>query len=170
MSTRSAIMIKVRPEHIGQTMKFNESKLPVPLQSWGEYEACDDKCKEVKIEHPYLAIYCHSDGYPEGVGKVLKETFPDYDTALNLIIGGDCSFVWYDGVRHYANRSSEEWRYLVPKQGDKPEEIYPYIDSEYCYLITPEDGWKVNDYEGGSVNIGTEEEPKNVPAPIFKEY
>lgn len=169
MSIRSAIIIKVRPEDIGKKMKFDPSKLPVSLDKW-YYDTSRDKSKEIVIEKEYIGIYCHSDGYPTGVGNALKEKFNDYDTILNLIIGGACSYVWFDGVRRYADRKGERWNYLQPKQGDTPEEIYTHINSQYCYLFTRECGWRVNDYNNGEKNIGTEENPDIIPAPIFKYY
>lgn len=38
-----------------------------------------------------LQIYCHWDGYPEGVGQDLLDDFNSYDEALKLILEGDHS-------------------------------------------------------------------------------
>ena len=38
-----------------------------------------------------VSIYCHFDGYIEGVGRTLKAHYNDKDKALNLIEGGDIS-------------------------------------------------------------------------------
>jgi hypothetical protein len=114
--------------------------LPVPLQGWDEYdeETAKDFSKQVTLNKPYLGIYCHWSGYPSDVGKVLKEKFSKYEDILNLLVGGDCSFICSDGVRHYANRTSEEWKWIKPKKADSPSEIAEHTDHEYAYLF--EDG------------------------------
>ena len=46
----------------------------------------------IKTEEPaYSAIYCHWDGYPEGVGKTLKEHYSDPLKAHCLIGRGSLS-------------------------------------------------------------------------------
>lgn len=147
MSTRCAIIIKVKDEDLGKIKKFDKDKLPngVKLAEWNCYgkEIGNEMSREVELTKPYIGIYCHNDGYLDGVGKVLKESFNDYETALNLVVGGSCSIVWYDVVRHYANRKGEEWNYIKPKEGDTPMEIESHIGHNgYVYLL--EDGeWRV---------------------------
>ena len=145
MSTRSVIIVKVRKEDIGKEMKFNEALLPIPLDKW-DYEDLDGNvwrreggknlCEPVVINEQYLAIYCHWDGYPSGVGAVLKEKFLDYHSVLNLVIGGACSALHSASVRHYANREGEQWDYLKPTQGKTQKEVLePFGWSEYAYLF-----------------------------------
>jgi len=172
MSTRSCIIVKVRPSQAGQVVKFNEKNLPVAQEAWefkdlnGEFfrsEVDEDKAKEVELKEKYIGIYCHSDGYPSGVGKVLKDLFNNYENALNLVVGGDCSFVWFDGVRRYATREGEEWKYLQPKQGKTPKTICnKMLGIEYCYLFDEENGeWLMSDMYAGKGKFkaytGTEE-------------
>ena len=130
MSTRSMIIIKVKPEHIGKTIKFNAKKLPVKLTGWGS-EKVRSKCKPTVLEKPYIGIYCHWDGYPSDVGSTLVDNFADYDTALNLIAGGYCSIVSDGEVRHYANRYGEKWDWIKPMQSDTPpicsSVLYAYV-------------------------------------------
>lgn len=142
MSTRSSIIIKVRKEDIGKFKKFDPSLLPVKLSNWDCYgeQISKEMSRKVKLTKPYIGIYCHSDGYPDGVGRVLKSTFPTYEQALNLVVGGDCSVVWDDEVRHYANRSGEDWKWVKPKLGDTPAKVYEKIDCQYSYLLD-ENGW-----------------------------
>lgn len=144
MSTRSCIIVHVKDEDLKKIKKFNPTILPLPQNNWDFLEEADkDKCGKITLNKPYIGIYCHYDGYIEGVGLALKEKFNDYKTALNLIIGGDCSFVSLDGIRRYSTRRCEEWKYIKPSRGMTPKEIYGnYIDHEYCYLF--ENGeWKV---------------------------
>ena len=145
MSTRSCIIVKVRKEDIGKEMKFNEALLPIPLDNWDckdfdgnvyRKEGGKNLCKPVVINEQYLAIYCHWDGYPSGVGAELKEHFTDYQKALNLVIGGSVSALDSRYVRHYANRQGEKWDYLKPTQGKTQKEVLkPFDWSEYAYLF-----------------------------------
>ena len=144
MSTRSCIILKVRKEDLGKVKKFNEKLLPITLKTWKE-EWCDEsskeKSEEVTLKKEYIGIYCHWDGYPSGVGAVLKEKFTDYDSILNLIVGGYCSSVWYDGIKHYANRKRMKWGDIKPNQGDTQKKVlnnYSWI--EYAYLFDEERG------------------------------
>lgn len=45
----------------------------------------------LKEDNKYLAVYCHHDGYPDGVGKTLVENYSDYDMALQLVKHGNIS-------------------------------------------------------------------------------
>jgi len=145
MSTRSAIIIKVKREDIGKAVKFDKAKLPTKLSEWtcySEKEVGEEKSKEVTLDKPYIGIYCHSDGYFDGVGEVLKELYTDYDKVLNLIVGGYCSVVWFDETRHYANCDCEYWDNIKPIKGDTANEVANHIDHNgYVYLF--DDGeWK----------------------------
>jgi hypothetical protein len=145
MSTRSAIIIKVKREDIGKVVKFYKAKLPTKLSEWtcySEKEVGEEKSKEVTLDKPYIGIYCHSDGYFDGVGEVLKELYTDYDKVLNLIVGGHCSVVWFDETRHYANRNGEEWANIKPRKGDTANNVASHIGHNgYVYLF--DDGeWK----------------------------
>jgi hypothetical protein len=146
MSTRSVIIVKVRKEDIGKKVEFNEYLLPVPLDNWdckdpitGEVwrkEGGKNLCEPVVFNEQYIAVYCHWDGYPSGVGAELKEHFTDYQKALNLVIGGAVSAIDSAYVRHYANRQGEKWEYLKPTQGKTQREVLkPFGWSEYAYLF-----------------------------------
>ena len=157
MSTRSCIILKVRKEDIGKVMKFNEGLLPKPLDKWQEKdhegkvwrdETEQDKCQPVEIGNQFIGIYCHWDGYPDGVGSELVEHFKDYNSILNLILGGSCSSINGGVVRHYANRQGEEWEYLVPSQGKSQTELARVGRSslaEYAYSFDEATGWKCAD-------------------------
>ena len=135
MGTRSNIIIKVKKEDIGRVVKFNARKLPLKRLDWSVYgeEKKREFSQPVTLENEYVGIYCHWDGYPEGVGKVLKDKFNTYEKALNLIAGGWCSSVDYEGVRHYANRNNEDWEYIKPAQMKKPGVVAGW--TEYAYVF-----------------------------------
>lgn len=151
MGTRSNIIIKVKKEDIGRVVKFNTRKLPLKKLGWSLYGEANKRefSKPITLEKNYIGIYCHWDGYPDGVGKVLLEKFNDYEKALNLVSGGWCSSVDFDGVRHYANRNGEEWEEIKPSQTDElsivcgwTEYAYVFQDGEWYYgkVIWHDDG------------------------------
>lgn len=154
MSTRSFIIVKVRKEDIGKTMKFNEGLLPKPLDNWQDKdregnvwrdETGQNLCQPVEIKDQFIGVYCHWDGYPDGVGAELLTHFRDYNSVLNLIIGGSCSAINNGVVRHYANRQKEKWNYLVPSQGKSQTELARVGRgswAEYAYVFDEATGWK----------------------------
>lgn len=148
MSTRSFIILKVRKEDIGKEISFNPENLPVPVKEWSN-EKGNELSQPVKIEKEYIGIYCHWDGYREGVGAALKAKFTDYDAILNLIVGGSCSCITDEYVCRYGNRAGEEWEYIDPWQGnDKNEQ--PDCWQEYVYLFEEGKGWRCLDVYGKS--------------------
>lgn len=82
-----------------------------------------------------ISVYCHWDGYPEGVGKQLLDIFPDgTDSALveEFINEGDrstveisykawrgeeCPPVSHEGVAHFFNGDIQNWGYLYTREG-----------------------------------------------------
>lgn len=154
MATRSCVIIKVRPEDIGKMLKFDEKKLPngVKLDQWvykdsdgsiWRDETGDEHSDSVKLQNAYIGIYCHWDGYIKGgVGDSLKAKFNSYDEVMNLIVGGFCSAIEDDRVRHYANRGKPDqrliydaWNDIKPVQGGSQVDVYRHINCEHVYLF-----------------------------------
>ena len=77
-----------------------------------------------------LQIYCHWDGYPEGVGQDLLDDFNSYDKALELILEGDHSTPY----EPYTGRG-EDWVSNRPDQRTEPicyeEYLYVFKDGEW---------------------------------------
>ena len=134
MSTNSNIIVKVNKSDIGSTALFDASKLDVPEVYWGKAIGNEKGVeKPVEITEEYIGIYCHWDGYLDGVGKALKEHFNTYDKALNLVLGGSCSAIGNNGgIVRYATREGEEWDFVKPKQSDNPISL---AKEEYNYLF-----------------------------------
>lgn len=109
MSTRSNIAILLRPED-----RNKDFKTP-----WGEVVNANGK--------KYLYVYCHNDGYPEGVGADLINMFDGdkYEKALKYILMGD---------RSTTDLSYWEWRgeQCAPRAADTEEEMY---QNDYLYVI-----------------------------------
>lgn len=152
MSTPSRIILKVRNEDIGRKVKFDPSKLPTPLEEWYETDENgrvwldqrgEDLCKEVTLKGPYIGIYCHWDGHLESVGAELFENYNDYETALNLIVGGFCSGIACGHVKHYANRQAAlvgGWKDIKPIQGSI-KKMRNTLYGQYEYIFDNET-WK----------------------------
>lgn len=114
MSTRSNISIKIKDEDLGRQITHLSDNTVVTLGK-------------------YMTIYCHSDGYVDGVGKALYDEYNSYEKVLNLILEGDCSSI---GVPYY------KWeKYSDNKPKGSMER--PKINEEYLYVF--EDGeWYVS--------------------------
>lgn len=108
MSTRSCIIVKVNKEDIGKVKSFQESLIK-GLESWGNGEAKDGYFPNVTLHGQYIAVYCHWDGYLEGVGAELKEHYNTYEKALNLVLGGSISSINNGNVKYYTMRKGEDW-------------------------------------------------------------
>ena len=103
MSTRSNIYLKLKPETLGTTIKFDATKLPEPE---GDREF---PIKDVVVpqDAKYMRIYHHWDGYVTGVGDTLNRYFKDYDTILNLLAMGDMSSI-NDRITSYQGWRNED--------------------------------------------------------------
>ena len=142
MSTKSRIIVRVKKDDIGKEMKFDSSVIGINDVFFDSRKV--DLTEKVKIECPYLSVYCHSNGYLDGVGSALKESVDTYDKALNLVIGGDMSILDKNSVVRYAKRVGEEWQYIKPKQnflfGNMFDEMVDYIylfeDGKWRYMYT----------------------------------
>ena len=113
MSTRICIIVKVNKENIGKVKTFKKSLIK-GLESWGNGEAKDGFFPKITLHGQYIAIYCHWDGYLEGIGKELKDNYNTYEKALNLVLGGSISSIENGNVRYYTMRKGEEWTSIEP--------------------------------------------------------
>ena len=121
MSTRSNIAILLRPEDRNKNFET----------PWGQTVNANGK--------KFLYVYCHNDGYPEGVGADLHNMFDDgdYDEALEYILMGD---------RSTTDLSYWGWRRekCEPYAADTEEEMY---QEDYLYIIEEVNGsLKVRQY------------------------
>ena len=141
MSTNSRIIVKINKNDLGKTMVFNKKLVTPKISDWSEYGEKPIRRRETPVElnDNYISIYCHWDGYIKGVGNALKKCFNTYEKALNLCLGGNCSYIATDSVRRYHDRASENPSWNLPKQANSVKDIE---FEEYTYLF--ENGhWKV---------------------------
>lgn len=96
MSTRSWISIQIISEDIGKKRRFNPELLPLKLDIHSVWEKdIEYHLPEVELSN-FLTTYCHMDGYPSGVGRILLADYNSYEKALNLILGGYYSTICGD--------------------------------------------------------------------------
>lgn len=83
------------------------------------------------------SVYCHWDGYPECVGKMLKESYSEIEVS-HLISNGDFSGLKRNpkAIEFYAQRGDKDVGYI-----EHAEDEWPDYGQEYEYLLTRE-GWK----------------------------
>lgn len=144
MATRSTICVVLRKEDIGKTMSFDLSKLPKDYKYKQGDECNIEDMPQVTLTKPILEIYHHWDGYPEGVGKTLLKDFNDYDTILNLLLGGDASTINGGVCQYYAWRN-EDWESVKPKCVEEAycseEYVYKFEDGVWSFMHWDESEW-----------------------------
>lgn len=90
------------------------------------------------------AIYCHHDGYPSGVGEVLRKYYTNPDEAEKLMKLGDLSVLgtWYD-----ESLSKLSWDYF--NMDEKKKEKYNALskDMTITYKSRGEDGVDARTYD-----------------------
>lgn len=101
MSTRSRIGIILKKEDLNKT--FNCPDTP------------EGKEYAVKTYGRLMSVYCHNDGYIDGVGLDLSEMFPEndpgtYDKLLKYITKGDRT----TSTVSYIEWRNEPWNYVQP--------------------------------------------------------
>lgn len=87
------------------------------------------RVKRVKLSQ-YLEIYCHFDGYVDGVGRCLIENFETYEKALNLVLCGDHSSI-INGTLPYVALGECKWKECEPKKYNS----IPEVTENYQYLF-----------------------------------
>lgn len=134
MATRSTIVLKVRKEDIGKTLKFNSTKLPHGKTYTNEFPF-----GEVTIKGEYMEIYHHWDGYIEGVGHTLLTEFGDYDSVLNLLLMGDMSSINGNEVVSYHGWRNEDVPPRFYDEEPKVKEEYKYVFKDGEWYVTEAD-------------------------------
>lgn len=129
MSTRSTIVLQIPTDRNGKTYKY---------KGGGEHATPDTT---IPSDAKYVEVYCHFDGYVEGVGKKLKDDYSKgFDDAMErLVCGGDMSS---PGNPYHAVRG-DEWERCCPMfYGSLPE-----CSEEYEYIMGLDGVWRVSELE-----------------------
>jgi hypothetical protein len=110
-----------------------------------------------------IGVYCHHDGYPDGVGKILQEHYREPAKVVSLVNLGDISSLDQDiGEKHPFSDRREGWTTFygrdrgetgtAPKGFANREDFREHFRAagvEYVYLATSEDSgyesrWEVS--------------------------
>ena len=97
----------------------------------------------VEIENgKVLSVYCHSDGYIDGVGKALMNAFPGGTDSENIRAYIE------EGDRTSVDMSYKEWRDedCPPQEKQSVKGFFNGDIEEYGYLYTAEGQWLVKPY------------------------
>lgn len=124
MSIRSTISVKIPTEMIGKV-----------YENIHGHQVC--------LEGEYMVIYCHFDGYLDGVGEILQCYYNSFEKAFELILGGDISSIAEspEGCDYYVRRG-ESWENNKPAFSDKP----PKRVEEYLYIFESGKWYVYNGY------------------------
>ena len=88
-----------------------------------------------ELKNRYIIIYCHHDGYINGVGKKLLEKYNTYESAYELILQGDCSSL---GCPYKESGDYHEFNI---------KEDFPEVMEDYLYVFAYGE-WFVSDKSG----------------------
>lgn len=96
-----------------------------------------------KLDGTVISVYCHNDGYPDGVGSGLLAKFPN---------GTDSSVVQdfvEEGDRSTLELSYKEWRNekCPPKNHASVSDFFTGDIEEWGYLYTKEGKWLVKSWK-----------------------
>jgi hypothetical protein len=120
------------------------------------------------------SIYCHFDGYPSHVGRILNESFKDHDKVKALIELGDISYLEGEieptGPHSFA---SPQEGVTVAYHRDRGEDLQFNYDSSvpaffasqsesYIYMFTQEGEWLVKRTGANDDPMTFENYPKNI--------
>lgn len=143
MGTHCRIFIKIEESEKGKWLKCNKNLLHNPIEWYNQ----TPKFK-IKATTDYIGIYCHYDGYIDGVGKELLENYNTREKALNLISCGDCSevldnvrayFPWRTNVAMDVNQLRRVWNVQRPYQSKvldfRTHYVYLFENGEW-YLVS----------------------------------
>ena len=87
------------------------------------------------------AIYCHWDGYPEYVGKILKENYSDRNKLQQLLELGDISVLKEDLNKVEAYYRDLCKTYYPPVEHLNIDSVSRLVGYEYGYVLTKEGEW-----------------------------
>lgn len=148
MSTRSLVLVKLTPKSKKGIAPyvFNVGRIPTRV-GMSDYDKkmswyIDDETikkniekhvKPIKLNDNYICIYVHWCGDTNGVGKTLLESYNNYDTALNLCLGGDCSTITDNYLPYIAWKRHGLWDENKPRMYRSKE--LRTKGAEYNYLF-----------------------------------
>lgn len=188
MSTRSNITVVLLPEDRGKQLVFDPALVRHPFIVPAEHAAYYRDAFLYKDMASFtvpsifspskpgsaLCSYCQSDGYLDGVGATLLEDFPDYRSALNLVLLGDAECImavtdvkttpagYSQGVLPSPRRHPEHFPHVECSDNDSERDF----DGAFHYLF--EDGrWKVRTKDVNTYFKDIMEDYPEIHIPLF---
>lgn len=123
MSTNSRIYLKLKNEDKNKTMKGDEKLINISNNNF--------ETPSVELNGDYISVYCHWDGYFNGVGKALFKYHNTYNHILNMLLFGYLSYVDEGIMSYHAWRGEDEepWKCVKPNvtNDTKLSESYNYL-------------------------------------------
>lgn len=97
----------------------------------------------------FLAVYCHFDGYPTGVGAQLKSRFDTEAKVRELIAGGDLRAIPDQMEPEYYSHNTSAVHTCDALRTAQNENA-----SDYLYIFRLEtQAWEAYDYDGQPVEL-----------------
>ena len=106
----------------------------------------------VKSGNVYKTVYCHCDGYPEGVGEILLNHYNSQEAAEALIKGGDIMLLgkkcdrpkWHSYINpipdytvYYGrDRGDKDTGYTLSEQKPELKEYYLYVFEDGKWFVS----------------------------------
>jgi DUF971 family protein len=143
MSTRCSILVKVNREDLDKRFKFDVFKIHCPIEDVdGETKSqavvvnrINKRIREVALTWFYAGIYHHNDGYvTNGVGETLFKEYNTYESALNLVLGGDASSINGHYCSYAGRTFADKWEDIKPRLFESPQSIVS-SDSKFVYVF-----------------------------------
>ena len=124
MSTRARIFVELEEDTKSLISSQGFGKSIVPYQ-----------CR-------FAHIYCHHDGYINGIGEMLLDHYNTHDKALELVGNGYTSSIGetIESCNWYSSDVKFEKPSFVKNPYNKMKQQW---DISYCYIFTKENGWEV---------------------------
>ena len=102
-------------------------------------------------------IYCHWDGYPEGVGLTLANNYTSPASVTALMELGDLSTLegTLDKCKAYHRDRNEPWGMVEPRDiaSDELVSVMSEYDAEYAYIYNDEFEWDCFPRTGTQIDI-----------------
>lgn len=189
MSTRSNITVVLRKEDLGKRLAFDHALVKHPFvvpEKNAEYYRDTFLYKDMpsftvpgglapKKKGTALTSYCQSDGYLDGVGEALLKDFPDYGSALNLVLLGDTECIcatndttrpgndYKGGVLPSPRRHPDRFPNIKASNNDPENDVG---GAEFHYLFE-KDRWWVRTKDVNTYFQDAMEDHPDITIPLF---
>ena len=89
-------------------------------------------------DHTVVSVYCHWDGYPEWLGRILNTHYNSKDKVAELIDGGDISALWTD--KDWEQKEMKSRTLYYAERGETDTE--PNLDNSFqAFISGVNDSW-----------------------------